>query len=102
MGAIHITKENFEQEVLQSEKQVLIDFSASWCGPCKMLAPVIDDLAEEVQDTKICKVDVDEQPELRERYDIMSFPTLVLIKNGEVIKKAVGRQTRTEILELLK
>lgn len=101
MGAIRITEENFEQEVLQSDKTVLIDFWASWCGPCKMLAPVIEELAEEVQDAKICKIDIDEQPELAEKYDVMSIPTLVVFKNGKVVRQAVGVQSKSVILDML-
>ncbi len=101
MGAIHVTKENFEQEVLQSEKPVLIDFWAAWCRPCKMLSPVIEELSEEVKDAKICKIDIDKEPELAEKYDVMSIPTLLVIKEGEVVKQTVGVQPKAEILEIL-
>lgn len=102
MAALHVTIDNFDQEVLQSEKPVLIDFWASWCGPCKMLMPVIEELAGEVTDAKICKVNVDEQPDLAAKYGVMSIPTLVVIKNGQTVKKTVGVQSKDAILEMLK
>ena len=77
MGALHITKENFDQEVLNSSQPVIIDFWASWCGPCQMLLPVIEELAQEVQTAKICKINVDEQPELAQQFQVMTIPTLV-------------------------
>ena len=101
MAVIHITDENFEQEVLQSDKPVLIDFFATWCGPCKMLAPIIDQLAEEVADKKICKVDVDAAPGLAARFGVASIPTLVLIKNGQEAGKIVGARSKKSLLEFL-
>lgn len=102
MSALHITKENFENEVLKSEIPVLVDFWASWCGPCKMLMPVIEELAGEVNGVKICKINVDDEPELAAKYQVMTIPTLVVIQNGEVIKKSSGVIPKNAILEMLK
>lgn len=101
MGAIHITEENFEQEVMKSEKPVLLDFWGENCVPCKRLSPVIDELAEEVSHAKIGKVNVYDEPELVEKYSIISVPTLLVIKNGEVVKQAVGIQPKSVILDML-
>lgn len=102
MAALHITKENFEKEILQSEKTVLIDFWATWCGPCQMLTPVIEELSNEVTDAKICKINVDEQAELANKYHIMTIPTLVVIKNGQIVMQSSGVRPKSEILEMLK
>lgn len=101
MAALHITKENFESEVLNSDRPVLIDFWASWCGPCQMLLPVIEELSGEVTDAKICKINVDEQPELAEKYSVMTIPTLVVIKEGKVAQKSVGVIPKAQILQLI-
>jgi thioredoxin len=101
MAVVTVTKENFEQEVMKSQKPVLIDFWASWCGPCKMLSPVVDEIAQEVDSTKICKVNIDEQPELAGAFQIMSIPTLAMIKNGKVIKTSVGVQPKAKILKMM-
>ncbi|MBQ3545106.1 MAG: thioredoxin [Lachnospiraceae bacterium] len=99
--AIVVTSENFENEVLKSDKPVLIDFWAAWCGPCQMLAPVIEGLAEEVDHAKICKVNVDEEPELAEKFNVMAIPTLVVIKDGEVVYSDSGIKPKSELLKLL-
>ena len=101
MAVVTITKENFEQEVLQSAKPVLLDFWASWCGPCRMLSPVVDEVAEERTDVKVGKVNVDEQPELAAQFGVMSIPTLVVIKNGKVVNQAVGARPKAQILAML-
>lgn len=97
----NITKENFEKEVLQSEKTVLVDFWASWCGPCKMIAPEVEQIALERDDIKVCKINVDEQGELAIRHGVMSIPALLFFKNGEVVTTAIGYRKKDEILALL-
>lgn len=101
MAVVTITKENFEQEVLQSAKPVLLDFWASWCGPCRMLSPVVDEVAEERTDVKVGKVNVDEQPELAGEFGVMSIPTLLLFENGKLVRQAVGARPKSGVLELL-
>ncbi|MBR5230132.1 MAG: thioredoxin [Firmicutes bacterium] len=98
---INVTKENFEEEVLKCEKTVLIDFWASWCGPCKRIAPELEALAEELSDVKICKINVDEQGELAISHGVMSIPMLVVYKNGEMVNRAVGLMPKEEIATLL-
>ena len=101
MAVMTITKENFEKEVLDSREPVLLDFWASWCGPCRMVSPIVDEIAEEVTDTKVGKVNVDEQPELAERFGVMSIPTLVVMKNGKIAQQAVGARPKSDILAML-
>jgi len=102
MAAIFVSNENFESEVLKSDIPVLVDFWAPWCGPCQMLGPIIEDIAEENADIKVCKVNVEENPDLAVQYKIMNIPTIVAFKNGEVYKKSVGIISKSEILELVK
>lgn len=101
MAIIKITNGNFDKEVLQSDKPVLIDFWASWCGPCQMLSPVIDQVAEEVDDIKFCKLNVDEEPELTSQFGVMSIPTLVVMEQGKVVNQSVGYISRDEVLALI-
>ena len=102
MSVLNITDTNFESEVISSEQPVLIDFWASWCGPCRMLSPVIDKIADEVSDIKIGKVNVDEQPELARQFGVMSIPTLVVMKNGQVTQQSVGVQPKEAILSMIR
>ena len=101
MAVVTITKENFEQEVLQSTKPVLLDFWASWCGPCRMLSPVVDEVAEERTDVKVGKVNVDEQPELAGEFGVMSIPTLLVFEQGKLVRQAVGARPKASVLALL-
>ena len=101
MAVVTITKENFEQEVLQSAKPVLLDFWASWCGPCRMLSPVVDEVAEERTDVEVGKVNVDEQPELAGQFGVMSIPTLLVFEQGKLVRQAVGARPKASVLELL-
>ena len=101
MAVKTITKENFEQEVQRSEQPVLLDFWASWCGPCRMVSPVVDRIAEENPAIRVGKVNIDEQRELAERFGVMSIPTLVVFKNGKEVNRTVGAQPKQAILSLL-
>jgi thioredoxin 1 len=101
MAVVTITKENFEQEVLQSAKPVLLDFWASWCGPCRMLSPIVDEVAEERGDVKVGKVNVDEQPELAGEFGVMSIPTLLVFEQGKLVRQAVGARPKASVLDLL-
>lgn len=101
MSVITITKENFKSEVLDSDKLVLIDFWASWCGPCRMMAPVIDAVAEELNDVKVGKINIDEESELASAFKIMSIPTIMLVNRGEVVNGVVGVRPKSDILALL-
>ena len=101
MSAISVNKNNYGQEVLNSDKPVLLDFWASWCGPCRMVSPIVDEIAAERSDIKVCKINVDEQPELAARFGVMRIPTLVVMKNGKVINQTVGARPKAQILAML-
>ena len=98
---LNITKANFEQEVLKSDRPVLLDFWASWCGPCRMVAPTLDEIAAERQDIKVGKINVDDEPELTAQFRVMSIPTLVVMENGEKVDQALGYRPKESILKLL-
>ena len=101
MSAIQVNKDNFQEVVLNSDKPVLVDFWASWGGPCRMVAPVLEEIANERSDVKVCKINVDEEPELAGRYNVMSIPTLLVVKEGQVVNQAVGARPKSQILSLL-
>ena len=101
MSVLHITKATFQEEVLNSDKPVLLDFWASWCGPCRMIGPVLDEIAEERKDIKVCKVNVDDEPELAAQYQIVSIPTVLVIKEGKITNKSLGAKPKAQILDLL-
>lgn len=102
MNILNITRDNFEHEVLKSDVPVLIDFWATWCGPCKMISPIVDEIASEVNETvKVCKINIDEEPELADTFKVMKIPTFALIKDGKVIKSSTGVQPKHELLHML-
>lgn len=101
MSVINISKANFQSEVIHSHQPVLLDFWASWCGPCRMVSPIVDEIAAERGDLKVGKVNVDEQPELARQFGVMSIPTLMVIKNGKVTHQAVGARPKAQILAML-
>lgn len=102
MAVIEITKENFENEVVKSDRPVLLDFWAPWCGPCRMLSPIVDEVAEEHPEIKVGKVNVDEQEELAAKFDVMSIPSLFVLKNGEVVNQSVGALPKAQVVALIK
>lgn len=101
MSIVNLTRNNFKTEVMQSDKTVLIDFWAEWCGPCRMMSPVIDEVAETLSDVKVCKVNVDEASDLASVFGIESIPTLVVIKNGQTVNKSIGLISKEQVLQLL-
>lgn len=101
MAILHVTKENFDR-LLKADKPVLLDFYADWCGPCRMVSPIVDAIAEEHPEYKVGKINVDEQGELAQQFGVMSIPSLFVIKNGEVATQAVGARTKAQILDMLK
>lgn len=101
MSAIQVTKENFQEIVLNAEKKVLLDFWAPWCGPCRMLGPTVDQIAEEEDWVKVCKVNVDEQPELAKQFQVMSIPALFVMKQGKIVAQSLGVRPKEDILEML-
>lgn len=102
MAVTKLTNETFEQEALKGDKPVLVDFYADWCGPCKMLSPVVDEIAEENDDVKVCKLNVDDASDIAARYGVMSIPTLIVFKSGEAVSRTVGVQSKQTILDMLK
>ena len=101
MSVIKINKNNFQHEVKNSNKPVLLDFYADWCGPCRMVGPIVDEIAEERADIKVGKINVDEESELAERFGIFSIPALVVIKNGKIVNQSVGARPKAQILDML-
>lgn len=101
MAVIELTKENFEQEVLEAQETVLVDFWATWCGPCQMMAPVVEEIGQERNDVKVCKVNVDEQMELARRYRVMSIPTFLVFKGGEQIEREMGAVSKEDLIKML-
>lgn len=102
MSIINLTKDSYHNEVMETEKVVVIDFWATWCGPCKMMAPVVEEVAKDYPDVKVCKVNVDEELELSNAFKIVSIPTIVVIKNGEIIDSVVGYRPKEDIEKIIK
>ena len=101
MSAINVNKNNFVQEILNSDKPVLLDFWASWCGPCRMVAPVLEEIAAERSDIKVGKINVDQEPELAAQFGVVSIPTLVVMKDGRIVNQAVGARPKAQLLAML-
>lgn len=102
MSAVNINQTNFQSEVIDSDRPVLLDFWAPWCGPCRMVVPIVEEIAVERSDIKVGKVNVDEQPELARQFGVMSIPTLVVMRDGKIVRQAVGAQPKPQILDMLK
>ena len=101
MSVMHITKNNFQKEVIRSDKPVLLDFWAGWCGPCRMVSPIVEEIARERADIKVCKINVDEQMELAAAFHVASIPTLVVMRDGKVVNQAMGARPKAQILSML-
>lgn len=101
MSIVHVDNNNFKQEVMESTKPVLLDFWATWCGPCRMVSPILEEIAAERSDVKVCKVNIDEQPELASAFQIVSIPTLMVVKDGKVVNQSVGARPKAQILGML-
>ncbi|MDD3336657.1 MAG: thioredoxin [Eubacteriales bacterium] len=101
MSVLTVTKENFQKEIMESDSTVLLDFWATWCGPCRMVSPLVDEIAEETKGIKVGKVNVDEQPELAARFNVMSIPTLMVFKDGKIVNQSVGARPKAQILVML-
>ena len=101
MSVIQVGKQNFTQEVINSDKPVLLDFWAAWCGPCRMLSPIVDEIAEEREDIKVVKVNVDEEPELASQFQVMSIPALFVMKEGKILAQSLGVKPKAQVLALL-
>ena len=102
MSEVKVTNENFEKEVINSNEKVIVDFFATWCGPCQMLAPVLSEIAEEYKDKiKVCKINIDEEQELAEKFEVVSIPTLVIFENGQPVKKYIGYISKEELIKII-
>ena len=101
MAVLHVNDQNFEELVLKSAKTVLLDFFATWCGPCRMVAPIVEEIAQEHEEYAVCKIDVDEAGGLAQAFGIVSIPTLVVVRGGKIVAQAVGAQPKVQILEML-
>lgn len=100
MSVVDVKKSTFESEVLKSDKPVIVDFWASWCGPCRMLSPIVDEVAEETSEIKVCKINVDEEPDLASQFKVMTIPTLIVFKDGQEVKRNVGVISKEEVIKL--
>ena len=101
MSVIHLDRNNFQREVLNSDRPVLLDFWAPWCAPCRMVGPILDEIAEERSDVKVAKINIDEQPELASQFGVMSIPTLMVMKEGRIVQQAMGARPKAQILSML-
>lgn len=101
MSAVIVNRDNFQEEVMASQKPVLLDFWASWCGPCRMVLPIVESIAQERPDIKVCKINVDEQPELASQFGVMTIPTLVVMQDGKILTQSAGAKAKHEILAML-